>query len=458
MRIARAVAIERVQRPYPRSRTRCIDRASVLPFVLFWVLQGCTQDAASDPRASSAGDDLSAQCERMLAQADAESVRPLGRRYTPDLTIGDEAQPIGRVIGAAWIPSKERLYVLDGINQRVAIYDATGDYVGSFGRRGEGPGEFEELGAAHGSRLVYNQLSRLGDDHLVVSDLRFLHVFDGAGSFIGRTTTSGARAGPHAIRHVAPISDSTVLFAETGAMQFETSDPEVRTGVRLVETFVRNGTIDTTEWARMRNSLHRFPPFERMPPRDPYGSYFRRTWDAVSPGLLVITSQTEHGVCFFDRDGRAPHAYRLDAPVIPVDQGERNRIRDELRSKMGPTVPIVGGSSENFYRVWPRIVPPSVDVVLAPDSTAWVERILPDHSRAVDLYHTAHGYLGSIEPIGERLPIAFARECAFVVDEEIPVEMQPDNFFYGLRRWCPAIPASPAMGRVRSSPQQGSAR
>jgi hypothetical protein len=400
------------------------------------LLAGCSGESASAERGSLAQGDLSAVCEDTLERTSAALVQPVSWTYAADLAIGDETHPLGRVVGAAWNPAQQRLYVLDALNRRVSSYGARGEYLGSFGRGGAGPGEFDELGNGHGSRPVYNQLALLGGNHVVVNDFRVMHVFDGGGRFVGRIGTGGARAGPHAIRHLASFSDSTVLFSETGAMRLETNDRDVRTGLRLMEAFLRQQAVDTARWGRMRNTLYRFPRFEKMPPRDPYGGAFRRTWDAIASGVLAMTSQSKHGVCFFDREGRLTRAYRVNAPLIRVDQAERSRILGDLRRNLGPTTPMVGGNWDDFYEVWPEIVPPYVDVALSTDSMAWVERPLPGGARMVDLYHVERGYLGSREPLGERLPITFSRGCAFVVDEQIPAQVRGTNYFYGLRRWC----------------------
>src|SRR5688572_1248692 len=58
---------------------------------------------------------------------------------------------IGKEEGADWeilsgvrsvaFDARDNLYVLDGNNYRVLVFDATGKYVRSISRQGEGPGE-----------------------------------------------------------------------------------------------------------------------------------------------------------------------------------------------------------------------------------------------------------------------------------------------------------------------------
>ncbi len=71
-----------------------------------------------------------------------------------------------------------------------------------------------------------------------------------------------------------------------------------------------------------------------------------------------------------------------------------------------------------------------VDIVLGPDSVAWVERYVTVGPRLMDRFHATRGYIGTAPFIGERLPLALSDSCAFSV--ELVAE------FYGVVRHCPA--------------------
>jgi hypothetical protein len=67
---------------------------------------------------------------------------------------------------------------------------------------------------------------------------------------------------------------------------------------------------------------------------------------------------------------------------------------------------------------------------------AWVQRPRGDGSSVVDLYHARTGYMGSFDPPGGRLPLAFSPGCVFVVEEQTANRGSNRTDFYGLRRWC----------------------
>lgn len=414
--------------------------------LLAYAAAGCGHARGED--AALQGGTLAARCETAVERAAAAPPRASAWHFVADLPIGDEgAHPLGRVMGAAWDPRRGTLYVLDGSNSRVSIYDGRGRWVGEFGRHGLGPGEFEELGPGHGVRPVYNQLAVVGGN-VAVMELDLLHVFDVQGRFLARLRTGAAQAGPHGVRQLAAISDSAVLFPQTGAMRLDTEDREVRTGLRLVRASLRGTAVDTAEFGLLRNNLYRMPPFKRIPQGDPFLDLYNRTWDAVPSGLVAVASQFQHGVCFVDRGGRVVSAWRVDEPPIAVDARERARVVEARTRAAGPVMPMTGQRWEDLYKAWPSTVPPYADLALAPDSVAWAERRRRDGSRVVDLYHARTGYLGSLEAPGGRLPLTFSPGCAFVVEEQTPEQVAGRNYFYGLRRWC-RRPAANAAARPR---------
>lgn len=397
---------------------------------------------------SAAAGDLAAVCEQEVKSAAAAPVRRASWRLAPGLLAGDEKEaPLGKVVGAAWHPALNRLYVLDAYRGGVTAYDENGRRVLSFGRIGGGPGEFGELGGSHGGRSVYNQLSVLGDGRIAIMELGVLHVFESDGRFVQRMRITQSDAGPHSVLQVAGFSESAALFSVTGAMDFGTDDRDQRTGLRLVRASVRGAALDTAAFGRVRNNLNRMPPFGRVPPRDPYLEYYRRVWDAVPSGLVAVPSQFVPGVCFFDARGGLLTAYRIEAEAIEVDRTERQRVINGLRERFGDKPPLGRQSWEEQVKAWPRTVPPYGDVALAPDSVAWLLRPIRGGGATVDLVHASRGYLGSIDPLEERLPLAFAGGCAYVVEERVPESLDRGPATYGLRRWCRPTNSAPTGGR-----------
>ncbi len=202
----------------------------------------------------------------------------------------ERRDPLGSVVGVRWDAATGRLLVLDAQSGVVTTFDRSGGVASSFGRVGHGPGEFEELAGQHGSRAGYNQLALAPAGYIAVNDLGLLHVFDRQGRFVDRIGTGGARAGPFGMRQVTAWSDSTFLYAETGAGLFGSGDQEVRASARLVEVKLDARRLDTTTVALIHNTLRRLPTGVGLPPPDPYGAAYARTWDAAANGVLAMVS------------------------------------------------------------------------------------------------------------------------------------------------------------------------
>lgn len=411
-------------------------RAAACALVLGLLLGSCRgEDDSALPEATSAAD-LSAACEAALVTRLPNGIRLLAWSYRPSGRVPTGGGvTVGRVVGVAWAPETQEVFVADGFANDVKVFNAEGGVERTIGRRGGGPGEFEEIGGAHGSRPVYNQVATVGPGHVAVQDFRALHVFSADGLFVDRVPTGGALSGPFGVRHLAPWTDSSVLFAETGAMLLEQGASAERRKLRLLEATVRRGRIDTSFWGDVSSSLDRLPPFSGFPPSDAYAWHYARTWDAV-PGLLAVVSFHRHGICFMDRTGVVQGAYRLGAPVLPVDDGEKRRILDALVERFGPRTP-TGTSWEDEFDFWPSTVPFYTDVMLSRDSTAWVERPIDGGRRVADLFHAARGYLGSLELLWPRLPRAGMNGCLLVVTEHVNPGSNREEDYYGLERWCP---------------------
>jgi hypothetical protein len=419
------------------SRLPVLFRAvpAFLSLVLVAVAGACTRAGGEGERiVPPPPESLSERCESALHATTAATIRPLAFPLIARWRIGDERQhPLGRVVGARSL-DEGHIAVLDGLNSRVTIYDTLGSVVASFGRQGNGPGEFEELGFGHGSRAVYNQLAVTPAGWIAVNELNLLHIFRSDGTFVERMTTGGAHAGPHGVRHLAPVSDSSFLFARTGAMEVG-SDSTSRAALSLYEVVVRGTTLDTVYVGRLDNTLVRFRPPDPFPARDPYAGMYRRTWDALPDGILVAASLRQHGICFFDAERAVTGAYRVAAPVLPVDGAEKRRVIAALRSRHGDAPPLRGGGWDDFYSEWPSTLPYYTDLVMASDSVVWVERPVTATEWKADLYHVRRGYLGSTQVPSARLPVAFHGRCALF---EVEYDRSDEgDLFYGLKTWCP---------------------
>lgn len=368
------------------------------------------------------------RCESALEDYPAIPVRSFPGSYEATARFEGD-RPFEAIVGAEIHQPTGRLYVFDGHSGLVTIFDPEGGTIGRFGGIGGGPGEVEEPGTTY----EHNQIAVL-DNHVVLSEMGFLHFFDTRGQFIDRLRTDQYPEGPLADLHVAAISDSTLLYARNGAPPFLEHPAELKARLRLIEVGMTTAARDTSEFGSLRNRLVKLLPFDRFPPRDPYGDLHHRSWDAIE-GLIAFTSWRTHGVCYFDADGDLRGGGRVAAPVVDAGPEEKRRVLNRLRDEYGETAPFTGERWDEFYERWPETLPRYVDIALAPDSTAWLERPTGGGGRAWDLFHLVDGYRGTMRPLGEGAPIAFTEACVFVVTLEVG-DSFPEKDFYGLTRWC----------------------
>jgi hypothetical protein len=124
----------------------------------------------------------------------------------PVLDIGPEqtdSTPLFRVQDIIGIAG--HLAVLNASSSEVLLFDSVGNLRRRIGRRGSGPGEFDQL----------RNLYRCGSDTLVVNDGSRISVFDSAGSFV-RTQSVQSRSEDGLVRVRGVARDcSTFLLAGT---------------------------------------------------------------------------------------------------------------------------------------------------------------------------------------------------------------------------------------------------
>jgi len=382
--------------------------------------------------------DLAAVCDSALA---AETPAPILRsrlHLVPKMKIeSNGGNSLGSVLGFASPESAGKMLVLDGLNARVRLYDRSGRYLGSIGGHGGGPGELEFLG---GPAFKFNQLAWLPKRGLLIRSLVRVDWFRPSGRFVMRREIEGGKvSGRYAVPQIAPISDSTALISQTGAFDVSRSDRKERTALNVYKITLQDDSIGLQKFVTVRNQTTRLPRFTTYPTRDPFSGTIERTWDAIASGLFATASLSQHGACFVGNDGTLISAYRVDAPVVPVDAVEKEWMIAEKRRRFGPTAPIVGQSWNKLYSWWPATIPVVSDVVLAPDSTLWLERPLAKGKREIDLINARRGYLGTIESPTDSMPVGFQGSCPLFIQTTVPTRAMADsNGYYGLESWCPA--------------------
>jgi hypothetical protein len=135
-------------------------------------------------------------------EASNEEAHPLARP-TPPLPPID--QQFRQVTDVAW-DSNDNIYITDGyINSRVARYDRDGNWLGSFGEPGTGPGQYNTLHS-----IVIDQQDRL---YIADRNNRRIQVTDTSGKVL-KIITIDVPAPPN-----APVATGNRLPATGGATQ-----------------------------------------------------------------------------------------------------------------------------------------------------------------------------------------------------------------------------------------------
>jgi len=102
---------------------------------------------------------------------------PVEVELIEDLVLGDGKDEVSEILGMisdVCVDSDKNIYVLDYSNRRVVVYDSFGVVQRSFGRSGQGPGEFS------------NPLAMAMDlnDRIAVADAGKVQIFDRSGRYL----------------------------------------------------------------------------------------------------------------------------------------------------------------------------------------------------------------------------------------------------------------------------------
>ena len=124
------------------TRTRRLPALVFLPFCVGCV-GACAGDVAPGAPAASVTDSAGVRI--------VENPAPDRPAAWQAVAIADLVPPDSALTVLPWAveadPAAGRIYAVDGTSERVVVFDRSGGYVGTYGRRGAGPGEFRNPAA-----------------------------------------------------------------------------------------------------------------------------------------------------------------------------------------------------------------------------------------------------------------------------------------------------------------------
>ena len=249
-------------------------------------------------------------------------------RARPSLTIGEDFRA-SREFQFDWISGVMRLpdgniLVADGGNT-LREYRDTGGYVSTWGREGEGPGEFRHLGG----------MDRLGVDSVIVWDRRLhrLTVFDATGR-IGREVT--VREAPELIL-LGAIGHDRLVFERIVEFEFDELEfKQVLTGRSGREEHQRQrGTVEL--WNATGSRVVVVGPYPHTEYHFPsrtvryFGPirYSRKMITGLWGSLVVASSNDTYELHGHGMDGGLEQIIRVSRTPTVTDDGHRSAFAKE---------------------------------------------------------------------------------------------------------------------------------
>ena len=181
------------------------------------VIDRCGDQALSSPVSVALGPDD----KLFLADSALGKVFVLDGHGALLRTIGGEGR-LGRPAGIAYDSAADRLYVSDSAAHRIVVYTADGRFLGSFGRNGAAPGEFNfptHLALTRSGLLVVTDTLNF---RVQVVDregrplMQFGRVGDGSGDFASPKGVATDSAGNFYV--VDTLFEAVQVFAPDGAL------------------------------------------------------------------------------------------------------------------------------------------------------------------------------------------------------------------------------------------------
>ena len=336
---------------------------------------------------------------------------------TPRVVIGrrqgDERYLLGWVNwrNGAVVLRDGRIAVLDGRSALIRVYSAGGEHIEDWGRRGEGPGEFNSYPA--------HIFPYRGDSILVSEETLQFSVFDDAGRF-GRRATPWMRLSQwYDLRDIVDrgIVRSAGNCCEflgplpTGALLLSTPEMIPNTGSGMKRSSIITAVVPDT--GGVADSVGVFDGGRYRPGRGPRGGpsgvHFQPSFNlAVGPDGYFATEGDSYSIGAYDESGRLRRIIRLAREPRPITEAVKAVYEDELREAIVAAAAgdqLEGGSPDEAIErrlsiPYPPHLPTFESLHVDPDGNIWAgqERYGADDDTDEFFVFAADGrYLGIVE-------------------------------------------------------------
>jgi hypothetical protein len=295
---------------------------------------------------------------------------------TPELTIGggESGPTVFSDIRGLAVDDQGRILVLEFAEQEVRMFDSTGAYLKTFGRRGKGPGELQNA----------NGLLRAPDGSYWLNDPHNnrLTVFDAEGQLVRSVSIT--------INSYGGVWDA--WFESDGAL-LETIYDRIDTArVERLRRYRNDGsTIDTLPGTLPCDGL-----IPRRTRADNYVIEYKQGMTVMQVPFMAMGTRT------FDRQGGAwcgvTSAYTLTRvgitagdtvrlvgtrPALPVSQIDRDSAVNRIKAQ----VKELGANDPDYARI-PALKPIIRRVVIDDSGRPWINPTIDDTTQVWDVFGT----------------------------------------------------------------------
>lgn len=280
---------------------------------------------------------------------------------------GDEAYLFTRIVEASGLPGGD-LLVADRATSDFRIFDSTGRFVRRFGRKGSGPGEFQEL------------------TWVGVDPAGYITAYDGILRRLSRFLSDGT------LKQVTPVPSSPDASFGTVIGQFSDGSILMRSLVALPDAdrpsqlstgLVRDsvGLFRISPDGSSRIPVGRFAGNQyvravgKVIAQDP-APFGLRTVIAAASNVYYLSTQEAYEIRSYRKEGGLDRIIRRQVPPQPVSasaSAEWQRQRDGLLKRIGSGAPLPPQVTELAnYRTLPDVFPSHGELMVDRAGNLWV--------------------------------------------------------------------------------------
>jgi hypothetical protein len=366
--------------------------------------------------------------------------RMLPGRPAPVFSIGAEDGRSWEMLSgvrAVAFDRQDNLYVLDGGNHRVLVFDGRGRFVRQIGKQGRGPGELispVQLAVTPTGDVVVSDLGRRAYS-VFGRDGTFKHnvAFGGGGApLAGRAMKAHPRGGVVTLSEpggFAPNAPAGTVSGEHSLLWHPmTPAGRATTLFRSRQEAVRSGAAPGAGG-----------PGTQVRTMSPVVFTPQLHWSVLPSAALAVAHTSRYSIRLVQPNGAVTRV--LERPIAPraVTARDREAVRERRRHALttGEGLTFVTADGRSSLPIPPQLIrdlenlqfADQVPVISALVTDAagrlWVERSVPelDRSGPVDILAPEGRYVGSL-PAGTALPDAFGSSgrAAYIERDDMGVE------------------------------------